>query len=147
MPKIRTKGMKNLPKGFEELEDRLIEFQDEMRLAEIEPHTGKRKVEATWKIMKINHQRSRFIYNLFYKEKKISRQLYTFLLKQKYADAGLIAKWKKNGYEKLCCIACVDKNSHNFKGVCICRVPKNHLSDNKLVQCTHCGCRGCSSSD
>jgi len=28
--------------------------------------------------------------------------LYDWLLKNKYADAALIAKWKKQGYEKVC---------------------------------------------
>lgn len=147
MPKVPTQKSKKTPQGFEDIQERLLEFQDEMRTAELEPHLGKRKVESTWKIMKITHQRSRYIYDLYYKQKTISQELYNYLLKEKYADAILIAKWKKNGYEKLCCLACVDSGSHNFKTTCVCRVPKKQLADNKLVQCTHCGCRGCASCD
>lgn len=49
---------------------------------------------------------SRYIYDLYYEKEAISKQLYDWLLKNNYADANLIAKWKKQGYEKvcLCCI-------------------------------------------
>lgn len=45
---------------------------------------------------------SRYIYELYYEKEAISKQLYDWLLKNKYADAALIAKWKKQGYEKVC---------------------------------------------
>lgn len=45
--------------------------------AETDPHEGKRKVEALWPIFKIHHQRSRYIYDLFYKRKAISRGTYS----------------------------------------------------------------------
>lgn len=41
--------------------------------AETEPHEGKRKVESLWPIFRLHHQRSRYIYDLFYKRKAISR--------------------------------------------------------------------------
>ena len=44
---------------------------------------------------------SRYIYELYYEKEAISKQLYDWLLKNKYADAALIAKWKKQGYEKV----------------------------------------------
>jgi hypothetical protein len=44
---------------------------------------------------------SRYIYDLYYEKEAISKELYDFLLKNKYADANLIAKWKKQGYEKV----------------------------------------------
>ena len=44
---------------------------------------------------------SRYIYDLYYEKEAISKQLYEWLLKNKYADATLIAKWKKQGYEKV----------------------------------------------
>ena len=48
---------------------------------------------------------SRYIYDLYYEKEAISKQLYDWLLKNNYADAMLIAKWKKQGYEKVstCC--------------------------------------------
>lgn len=62
---------------------------------ENEPHEGKRIVESAWPVFRIHHQRSRYIYELYYKRKAISRELYDYLLKHKYADENLIAKWKK----------------------------------------------------
>jgi bud site selection protein 31 len=38
-------------------------------------------------IMRLTHARSRYIYDLYYKRELISRELYDWLLKQKYADA------------------------------------------------------------
>lgn len=46
---------------------------------------------------------SRYIYDLYYEKEAISKQLYDWLLKNNYADANLIAKWKKQGYEKVRC--------------------------------------------
>jgi hypothetical protein len=45
---------------------------------------------------------SRYIYDLYYEKEAISKQLYDWLLKNGYGDANLIAKWKKQGYEKVC---------------------------------------------
>lgn len=44
---------------------------------------------------------SRYIYDLYYEKEAISKKLYDWLLKNNYADANLIAKWKKQGYEKV----------------------------------------------
>ncbi len=43
-----------------------------MREAENEPHEGKRKPESVWPILRIHHQLSRYIYDL-YKKKSISK--------------------------------------------------------------------------
>jgi hypothetical protein len=111
-----------------------------MRDAENESHEGKRKSESLWPIMRISHARSRYIYELYYKREAISKELYDWLLKEKYADAkqvqvrivstgsysdyshvcSLIAKWKKTGYEKLCCLRCIQtKASVNDPASCV----------------------------
>ena len=38
---------------------------------------------------------------MYYEKEAITKQLYDWLLKNGYADATLIAKWKKQGYEKV----------------------------------------------
>lgn len=124
--------------------------------AETEPHEGKRKVESLWPIFRLHHQRSRYIFDLFYKRKAISRgivvgfglvvfvlfrdvlmevvnllfsfaELYEYCIKEGYADKNLIAKWKKQGYENLCCLRCIQTRDTNFGTNCICRVPKGKL--------------------
>lgn len=104
MPPVRTaRGSKKAPPdGFEDIEDTLLEFQNKMKDAENAPHDGKKKYEMTWPVFQITHQRSRYIYDLYYEKEAISKQLYDWLLKNGYADAMLIAKWKKQGYEKVC---------------------------------------------
>eukprot|EP00918_Siedleckia_nematoides_P094758 GHVU01207994.1.p1 GENE.GHVU01207994.1~~GHVU01207994.1.p1 ORF type:complete len:149 (-),score=16.42 GHVU01207994.1:693-1139(-) len=147
MPRIRTLTTRKPPEGWEKIEPTLEELNQKMRDAEKEPHEGKRKCEAVWPILKINHQRSRYIYEMYYKQKLISRDLYEYCLQEGWGDAALIAKWKKQGYERLCCLRCVQPQDSSFGTTCVCRVPKRNLEDGKVVECIHCGCRGCSSGD
>ncbi|EDK31927.1 cell cycle control protein, G10 family protein (macronuclear) [Tetrahymena thermophila SB210] len=150
MPRIQNNKTKKTPPGWDRIEQKLLELTNKMRDVENEPHEGKRKVEALWPIYQIHHERSRYVYEMFYKAKpedKISRELYEYCLREKWADADLIAKWKKKGYEKLCCLQCIQPKDHNYGGTCICRVPKGSLEEGKVVQCQACGCRGCASCD
>jgi bud site selection protein 31 len=147
MPKIKTLRTKRPPLGWEIVEPTLQEFEQRMRDIETEHTESRRKVEAMWPIMTLNSQRSRYIYELFYRKHEISRELYEYLLREQHADAALIAKWKKPGFERLCCLLCVQKSSQNFKTTCICRVPKDRLDEARMFECRHCGCRGCASGD
>ncbi|KAI4489564.1 hypothetical protein M0802_011001 [Mischocyttarus mexicanus] len=159
MPKVR-RSKKSPPDGWELIEPTLEELEQKMREAETEPHEGKRKQESLWPIFKIHHQKSRYIYDLFYRRKAISRayttnciircnfvplvELYDYCLNENIADQNLIAKWKKVGYENLCCLRCIQTRDTNFGTNCICRVPKGKLEEGRIVECIHCGCRGCS---
>ncbi|GAC72141.1 hypothetical protein PANT_6d00093 [Moesziomyces antarcticus T-34] len=148
MPRLRTSRSTPPPEGFEDIEQILDDYERKMRDAEADDSQNKRKVETLWPIIQINHTRSRYIYDLFYKREAISRELYDWLLKYQYADANLIAKWKRTGYEKLCCVRCIQSRDMNYQGsTCVCRVPKAQLRPGTVVECVHCGCRGCSSSD
>ncbi|KAF8403239.1 hypothetical protein HHK36_011340 [Tetracentron sinense] len=145
MPKVKTNRVK-YPNGWELIEPTLRELEGKMREAENDPHDGKRKCETLWPIFKIAHQKSRYIFDLYIRRKEISKELYEFCLDQGYADRNLIAKWKKSGYERLCCLRCIQPRDHNFATTCVCRVPK-HLREEKVIECVHCGCRGCASGD
>ncbi|GKZ18722.1 G10 protein [Aspergillus brasiliensis] len=102
MPPVRTsRNRKPPPAGFDDIEDTLLEFSNKMKDAENASHDGKKKHEMLWPIFQISHQRSRYVYDLYYEKEAISKQLYEWLLKNNYADANLIAKWKKQGYEKV----------------------------------------------
>lgn len=56
-------------------------------------------------------------------------ELYDFCVQEKIADQNLIAKWKKQGYENLCCLRCIQTRDTNFGTSCICRVPKSKLEE------------------
>ncbi len=56
-------------------------------------------------------------------------ELYDFCIREGYADKNLIAKWKKQGYENLCCLRCIQPRDTNFGTNCICRVPKGKLEE------------------
>lgn len=167
MPAIRhASKRKPPPEGFTDIEDDLLVFANKMKDAQNAPTDNIPKHQAQWPIFQISHQRSRYIYELYYEKEAISKQLYDWLLKNGYADAMLIAKWKKQGYEKvrkqrvqrartgaranrrqLCCLRCVQTKETNFNSTCICRVPKAQLKEDQEIQCVSCGCRGCASSD
>lgn len=162
MPKVR-RSRKRPPEGWDLIEETLESMEQKMREgkmckfleefnfnrllklpAETESHEGKRINESLWPIFKIHHQKSRYIYDMYYRRKIISKELYDYCLKERIADANLIAKWKKSGYENLCCLRCIQTRDTNFGTNCICRVPKAKLEEGKIVECVHCGCRGCS---
>jgi bud site selection protein 31 len=147
MVKIKTVNTKKPPSGWIEIEPVIQELNQRMKDAENDPHEGKRKPETLWPILRIHHQRSRYIYELYRFKKQIAKDLYDWCLREGYADGALIAKWKKPGYDKLCCLMCIQQKNHNFGTTCICRVPKDKLEEGKSVECTHCGCRGCASGD
>ncbi|KAJ3277303.1 Component of the SF3b subcomplex of the U2 snRNP [Borealophlyctis nickersoniae] len=145
MPKVKRSRTKPPPDGWDLIEPTLTELSQKMREAENESHEGKRKAESLWPIFRLHHQRSRYIYDIYYRRKAISRELYDYCIKEGYADGSLIAKWKKPGYEKLCCLRCMQPRDTNFGTTCICRVPKDKLEEDKVIECLHCGCRGCAS--
>ncbi|GAW21747.1 hypothetical protein ANO14919_112720 [Xylariales sp. No.14919] len=149
MPAIRSHAArgKKPPAGFDDIRDDLEVFGIKMKDAQNTPTNNVPKHQAQWPIFQIAHQRSRYVYDLYYEKEAISKQLYDWLLKNGYADPILIAKWKKQGYEKLCCLRCIQTKETNFQSTCICRVPKAQLKDEQDVQCVNCGCRGCASSD
>lgn len=76
-----------------------------------------------------------------------------FLLNLLYYNSDLIMYddiWfvfeMQPGYERLCCLRCMQPRDHNFATTCVCRVPK-HLREEKVIECVHCGCKGCASGD
>ncbi|KAG9509533.1 hypothetical protein GZH46_01944, partial [Fragariocoptes setiger] len=137
------KPNKRPPEGWDIIEDTLQELANKMSEAVNESHEGKRRVESSWPIFKIHHQRSRYIYDM-YRKGEITRELYNFCIKEKLANDKLIAKWKKQGYENLCCLRCIQRGDTNFGTNCVCRVPRAQLDGKNIIECVHCGCRGCS---
>ncbi|EHB15973.1 BUD31-like protein [Heterocephalus glaber] len=101
-------------------------------------------MESLRPIFRIHHQKTRYIFDLFYKQKAISRELYEYCIKEGYTDKNLIAKWKKKGYENLCCLQCIQTRDTSSGTNCICWVPKSKLEVGCIIECTHCGCQGCS---
>ncbi|RLN50683.1 hypothetical protein BBJ28_00003090 [Nothophytophthora sp. Chile5] len=143
MSKWTKKG--RAPKGYDYIQPVMDALESELREKMNEPHEGKRQCEALWPVHQINWQRSRYVYDLFYKYKRISREVYDYCVRMKLVDANLIAKWKKPGYERLCSTFAINTKNYNYGTVSICRVPKHQLSDGQVVQEKHSGCRGCAS--
>ncbi|CAR21298.1 U2 snRNP complex subunit BUD31 [Lachancea thermotolerans CBS 6340] len=155
MPRIKTKNTKATPAGFDKIKPTLIDF--DIQLKELQDDKASRLAanadQGAWKVFQLSHERTRYVYDLYYKRKAISKELYEWLLREKYADKMLIAKWKKKGYEKLCCLRCIQTSETAQGNTCICRVPRATLEKNSkdgvvtFTRCVHCGCSGCASTD
>lgn len=139
---VKISNKKSPPEGYDKIQATLKKFQDKMKMLESEEFNPSRpKHELHWNIHRIDHQKSRYVYSLYYQRKLISQQLYLWLVKHKFVNGELIAKWRKRGYETLCCLQCIGET------VCVCRVPKSVRKADPDFKCVKCGCRGCASSD
>uniref|UniRef100_A0AAZ3NTU3 Protein BUD31 homolog n=1 Tax=Oncorhynchus tshawytscha TaxID=74940 RepID=A0AAZ3NTU3_ONCTS len=132
MPKVK-RSRKPPPDGWELIEPTLDELDQKMREAETEPHEGKRKVESLLPIFRLHHQRSRYIFDLFYKRKAISRgRCYCYIRGRGSAENLTLASGLTSRSLSLAvCLVCL----------CLCLSPS---LQGRIIECTHCGCRGCS---
>lgn len=118
-------------------------MDNELRERINEPHEGLRKAESQWPVHQISWQRSRYVYDMYYTYKRISREVYDYCIESKIIDAGLIAKWKKPGYERLCSTYVINPKNFKFGTVSMCRVPKFNLAPGTQIENPITGCRGC----
>lgn len=144
MPRNRTS--KPPPPGYEVIEPVIEALENELRDKVKESNLNKRNTESIWPVHQINHQRSRYVYDMYYTYSKISKKVYDYCLKYKIADASLIAKWKKPGYERLCSTYVINPSNYKFGTTSICRVPlKDRGEEAKNAIDPTTGCMGCAS--
>ena len=137
---------KKPPKGFNTLAPVLSALENELRDKVRESNAGKRNTESMWPVHQINWQRSRYVYDMYYTHKHISKKVYDYCIKNKLVDAALIAKWKKAGYERLCSTYVINSNNYKFGTTSICRVPlKDRSPEQMMAMDPTTGCRGCAS--
>ncbi|PSC71064.1 G10 family [Micractinium conductrix] len=143
----RLKG-KQPPEGWELIEEVIEDFEHQMKEAVNEDTSAKRRNETTWKVTRIHWEKNRFIYDLMYNRKVMSRELYDWLVREKIADGALIAKWRKPGYEILCSLLAIQKGNHNFGTTSHCRVPmKQRAQQQRITPDVQTGCICCASGD
>ena len=140
MSKFARKGKP--PPGYDYLEPVLEALENELRDKVNEPHEGKRKVESLWPVHQINWQRTRYVYDMHYKYKKIDRKVWDYCCRNKIIDENLAKKWRKPGYERLCSTYVINTRNYNFGTVSICRVPPSSLGESAVVECPTTGCAG-----
>lgn len=146
MPKANKR---KIPEDFDKVKPTIEKLQLKLKEAQRKSIKTETKQTSLWPILELDHQISRYVYSMYYEKKLISRELYDYLLRQKYVNADLIAKWKKQGYEKLCCVNCIIAKEKNHGSTCICRVPRHQLKDDQEHPegCVTCGCQGCASTN
>lgn len=140
------KSNKPPPAGYEVIEPIIEALENELRDKVKESNAGKRNTESIWPVHQINWQRTRYVYDMYYTYHRISKAVYDYCLKNKIADAMLIAKWKKPGYERLCSTYVINPANYKFGTTSICRVPiKDRGEMQKNAQDPTTGCLGCAS--
>jgi bud site selection protein 31 len=134
------------PAGFESVEATLEALEHELRDKIKETNDKKRKTESMWPVHQISWQKSRYIYDLYYTYRRISREVYEYCVSQKLVDPALMAKWKKPGYERLCSTYVINPTNYKFGTTSICRVPLwDRGAEQKTAQDPTTGCWGCAS--
>ncbi|GIL45603.1 hypothetical protein Vafri_2792 [Volvox africanus] len=140
--------LKKPPEGWELIEEVIEDFEQQLKEAVNEEHEGKRKTELTWKIHRLHWEKNRFIYDLMYQRKVMSKELFEWLVREKVADGALIAKWRKPGYEILCSMLAIQKGNHNFGTTSHCRVPlRARAKQQRITPDVQTGCISCASGD
>jgi bud site selection protein 31 len=139
---------KRIPEGFDKISEVIEDFEQQLKEAVVEEHEGKRKNESNWKIHRLHWEKNRFIYDLMYVRKVMSKELYDFLVREKIADGALISKWRKPGYEILCSMLAIQKGNHNFGTTSHCRVPmRMRAPQQRVTPDVQTGCICCASGD
>lgn len=130
------------PPGMDIIAEKLREFENRTREALNTPPDDKRRNEITWPMHKLHFEKNRYLYEMYYKKRQISKQLLDYLIHEKIADGKLIAKWRRPGYETLCSLLVITKSNTNFGSVGVCRVPlkdrKGQILPNVLTGCVSC---------
>lgn len=130
------------PPGMDVIAEKLREFENRTRDALNTPPDDKRRNEITWPMHKLHFEKNRYLYEMYYKKRQISKQLLDYLIHEKIADGKLIAKWRRPGYETLCSLLVITKSNTNFGSVSVCRVPlkdrKGQILPNVLTGCVSC---------
>lgn len=143
----RLKG-KEPPAGFEAIDSTIEDFEAQMKDAVSEEHEGRRKNELGWRIHRIHWEKNRFVFDLMYKRKALSKELYDYLCREKICDQALISKWRKPGYENLCSLLSIQKSATNFGTASLCRVPMaSRAPQQRLTPNVKTGCISCCSGD
>ncbi len=143
--RLSDEQRRSAPPGLECIEQELLDIERRMRAAE--SAESSQRTKATWAIMRLHRERSRLVFDAFWTQHRISRRLYDWCVSPvggALADRELVAKWRRSGYERLCCLRCIQGAETHTGKVCVCRVPRESLAEGQSVECAYCGCSGCS---
>ena len=130
------------------IEPTVSELYQQLKEATANNTSTSTSASSQWPIFRLHHQRSRYLFDLYYQSRTISKATLDWCVEQGVGDGELMAKWRRPGYEGLCCLRCIQRADSTHGTVCICRVPQEQraLQDGRqVIECQLCGCRGCCS--
>lgn len=142
----------------------------------VEGETAATPLPPLWRVAQINQARTRYVFDAYVRERRISKEVYDYCCEMGFIDGGLAKRWRLAGYERLCCVACGVPGSASIaasitakyalrdkqerrsakgasgtgpggKATCVCRVPAAQRKNKSFVACAVCGCHGCCSAD
>lgn len=128
------------------ISEKLEEFEIRTREALNEPMNDKRRNEITWPMHRLHFEKNRYLFDMYYKQRAISKKLLDYLVKQKLADGNLMAKWRRPGYERLCSLVVITKSNTNFGTTGVCRTPLRDRTG-QILPNVLTGCVSCASGD
>lgn len=97
MPAIRHSSKRKAPPaGFSDIEDSLLIFANKMKDAENAGTSNVPRYQTSWQIFQIAHQRSRYVYELYYGRPKTKAEKQ----KQKQIANGEEGGEQEEGYEE-----------------------------------------------
>lgn len=140
MRRIKRTLAANPPEGWEAIKKTMLYLNRKKREADAMCEDENMTREQVAAIEKANWNRCRFVFIKRFVDKVISNELYEWLLHNGFADKPLIEQWRKPGYERLCCLACMSKK--NAREGCDCRKPKSERGT-APCKCRECWCTGC----
>ena len=69
---------KRPPAGWDKIEETIEDFEAQMRDVVAEGHEGERRAALSWKVHRVHWEKNRFIFDLVYVRKVMSRELVSF---------------------------------------------------------------------
>lgn len=147
LKRVRIPPKTSPPAEFSKLQPTLMAYQKKLDALATSTDSGAKYERARTHaaITALHAKRNRYLYNLYHKRRAIEKETWRWMCRWGYVDVDLVAKWRRQGYETLCCLECIGET------VCVCRVPKSvrldKSSDGQVEGCTRCACKGCASGD
>jgi bud site selection protein 31 len=149
--RLTDQQRRSAPDGWPALEKELDAIAAEHKDAAVD--AAGPAARAAWPALRLHRALARHVHDAFFVDRAISRRLYEWCVRPAAAGGGgvagreLVAKWRRAGYERLCCLGCVQAADTAFGTVCVCRVPRAKReagTADRAAECVRCGCRGCS---
>ena len=94
MPKVKKSRMP--PQGYELVKRLILELENKVGEAVTDSKKGKANMESLWPIFNdyINYQRTRLIFDMYFRQRTISEEVYNYCIEKNLVDEKLLDTFK-----------------------------------------------------